>query len=220
MMMASRLPATLLSVAALLVASTSAAIAAVPTVSAVPGTTNSNATVDRNARFQNCFGYPYDYGYGSRPYYPHYKRDGKSKDSVSWFGSCIIAPKVLIISLFEPEADVWYNIPQFDLLELNITVAGLSPLFPQVHCTFDAEVCQVTLGEAGKLGKRHRRGISADQQSRDQRGNIHHRALAITVLRLSKNILLHRRNRRCEPRDRDNSFGHIRSLRRLRRPSV
>lgn len=167
MLSRSSVSATLLSVVTLLVAGTSAAIAAVPTVSAVPVTSNVNATVDRNARFQNCFGYPYDYGYGSRPYYPHYKRDGKSKDSASWFGSCIIAPKVLIISLFEPEADVWYNIPQFDLLELNITVAGLSPLFPQVHCTFDAEVCQVTLGEAGKFEKHHRHCVNTDHRNRD-----------------------------------------------------
>ena len=30
----------------------------------------------------------------------------------------------------------------------NITVPGLSPLFPAVHCTADGEVCQIVTGEA------------------------------------------------------------------------
>ena len=59
-----------------------------------------------------------------------------------------IAPKVMIVSMFPPEAEVWYNIPEFDLLANNITVTGLSPLFPAVHCTKDYDVCQLTIGEA------------------------------------------------------------------------
>ncbi|KAJ7686720.1 purine nucleoside permease [Mycena rosella] len=45
-----------------------------------------------------------------------------------------IAPKVLIITMFDPEAKVWFNIPEFDILAQNVTVPGLSPLFPDVHC--------------------------------------------------------------------------------------
>ncbi|KAG5730259.1 hypothetical protein E4T56_gene10585 [Termitomyces sp. T112] len=59
-----------------------------------------------------------------------------------------IAPKVLIISMFESEGDVWYGIPEFNLLAHNITVPGLSPIFPDVHCTSDGSVCQLTTGEA------------------------------------------------------------------------
>ncbi|KAG8989784.1 hypothetical protein FRB94_014016, partial [Tulasnella sp. JGI-2019a] len=41
-----------------------------------------------------------------------------------------IKPKVLIVDMFVTEAEAWYGIPEFDLLAQNITVPGLSPLFP------------------------------------------------------------------------------------------
>ncbi|KAF2418255.1 purine nucleoside permease [Tothia fuscella] len=50
--------------------------------------------------------------------------------------------------MFDPEADVWYGIEEFDLFEQNITLPGLSPLFPDVHCTATGEVCQFTIGES------------------------------------------------------------------------
>ncbi|KAG6832583.1 hypothetical protein H0H87_001239 [Tephrocybe sp. NHM501043] len=50
--------------------------------------------------------------------------------------------------MFDSEGDVWYNIPEFNLLASNITVRGLSPLFPDVHCTRDGSICQLTTGEA------------------------------------------------------------------------
>ncbi|OAP64641.1 hypothetical protein AYL99_00613 [Fonsecaea erecta] len=59
-----------------------------------------------------------------------------------------ISPKVVIISMFAPEAEVWYGIKEFDLLAQNITVSGLSPLFPEVHCTAKGDVCQVVTGES------------------------------------------------------------------------
>lgn len=76
-----------------------------------------------------------------------------------------IAPKIFIISLvsvypfnclarlliykqFTPEANVWYNIPEFNVLAQNITVPGFSPLFPDAHCTEDGVICQLTTGEA------------------------------------------------------------------------
>lgn len=61
-----------------------------------------------------------------------------------------IHPKFMIISMFASEAEVWYGIPEFNLLEHNITIPGLSPLFPQVHCTSDGEICQVVTGEGGE----------------------------------------------------------------------
>ncbi|KAK5703672.1 hypothetical protein LTR17_021896 [Elasticomyces elasticus] len=60
----------------------------------------------------------------------------------------VVKPKVFIISMFDPEADIWYNIPEFNLLELNVTVPGFSPLFPDAHCTADGEVCQLITGES------------------------------------------------------------------------
>jgi purine nucleoside permease len=68
-----------------------------------------------------------------------------------------IAPKVVIISMFLPEAAIWWGIDEFDLLAQNITIPGLSPLFPDVHCTANGEVCQVITGEseinaAGTIG--------------------------------------------------------------------
>ncbi|KAM3067546.1 hypothetical protein ACMFMG_000137 [Clarireedia jacksonii] len=62
-------------------------------------------------------------------------------------GSYPITPKVFIISMFSDEGVAWYGIPEFDILAQNITVPGISPLFPQVHCTADGQVCQVTTGE-------------------------------------------------------------------------
>ncbi|KAJ6179979.1 hypothetical protein N7519_010440 [Penicillium mononematosum] len=58
-----------------------------------------------------------------------------------------IAPKVFIVSMFAPEAEAWWNIPEFDLLAHNITIPGLSPLFPDVYCTENYDVCQLVTGE-------------------------------------------------------------------------
>lgn len=59
-----------------------------------------------------------------------------------------ISPKVFIFSMFEPETQVWWGIPEFNLLAHNITVPGLSPIYPDAHCTEDYTVCQITTGEA------------------------------------------------------------------------
>ncbi|RYP24341.1 hypothetical protein DL765_000605 [Monosporascus sp. GIB2] len=63
-----------------------------------------------------------------------------------------IAPKVMIISMFAPEAEVWYkHLPGSglgDLLAVNISIPGLSPIFPQAHCTASGEICQLTAGES------------------------------------------------------------------------
>lgn len=59
-----------------------------------------------------------------------------------------IAPKVVIISMFEPEGAVWWGIKEFNLLAQNVTLPGLSPLFPEVHCTASGDVCQVITGES------------------------------------------------------------------------
>ncbi|KAJ6521200.1 purine nucleoside permease [Mycena vulgaris] len=58
-----------------------------------------------------------------------------------------IAPKVLILSMFSREAEVWYNIPEFDVLAQKILIPGVSPLSPYLHCTHDESVCQLTIGE-------------------------------------------------------------------------
>ncbi|KAL1980253.1 hypothetical protein VTN96DRAFT_4428 [Rasamsonia emersonii] len=67
----------------------------------------------------------------------------RSKD-----GNGKIAPKVFIISMFAPEAEAWWGIPEFDLLAHNISLPGLSPIFPHVHCTADHAVCQLITGES------------------------------------------------------------------------
>lgn len=59
-----------------------------------------------------------------------------------------IAPKVFLIDMFAPEAEVWYGIPEFDLLAQNITIPGFSPLFPEAHCTADGQICQMVTGES------------------------------------------------------------------------
>ncbi|KUJ09581.1 purine nucleoside permease [Mollisia scopiformis] len=64
-----------------------------------------------------------------------------------------MSPKVFIISMFSPEADIWYanaDTPGSigDLLAINVTVPGFSPLFPDAHCLADGSVCQLTTGES------------------------------------------------------------------------
>ncbi|KAF8212797.1 purine nucleoside permease [Mycena galopus ATCC 62051] len=49
--------------------------------------------------------------------------------------------------MFDDEADVWYGISEFNVLAQNFSIPGLSPLYPQLHCTSDGEICQLTLGE-------------------------------------------------------------------------
>ncbi|QSZ31070.1 hypothetical protein DSL72_000631 [Monilinia vaccinii-corymbosi] len=67
--------------------------------------------------------------------------------------ACVVKPKVFIVSMFSPEADIWYENSHpsgtiGNLLAKNITVPGFSPLFPQVHCLADGSVCQLTTGES------------------------------------------------------------------------
>ncbi|KAM3469276.1 hypothetical protein MY5147_007174 [Beauveria neobassiana] len=62
-----------------------------------------------------------------------------------------ITPKVMIVSMFAPEAQAWYH--NFErsglgnLSALDIPSRGLSRLFPSISCTQDASVCHVTVGE-------------------------------------------------------------------------
>ncbi|KAK0913353.1 hypothetical protein LTR02_002398 [Friedmanniomyces endolithicus] len=60
----------------------------------------------------------------------------------------VVKPKVFIIDMFGPEGDVWYGIPEFDLLAINITVPGFSPLYPDAHCTANGDICQLITGES------------------------------------------------------------------------
>ncbi|KAK7037496.1 hypothetical protein VNI00_010988 [Paramarasmius palmivorus] len=63
-------------------------------------------------------------------------------------GSGRITPKVFILNMFDQEANVWYNIPEFDLLARNITVPGVPSSFPDAHCTRNGSICELVAGEA------------------------------------------------------------------------
>lgn len=56
----------------------------------------------------------------------------------------IFQPKVFVISMFELERDPWLETLDF---EHNITVPGLSPSYPTIHCTTNYSICQMTTGE-------------------------------------------------------------------------
>ena len=58
-----------------------------------------------------------------------------------------ITPKFFIISMFTNEAEAWYGIPDFNLLAHNISLPGLSPLFPDIHCDDAYDICQIVVGE-------------------------------------------------------------------------
>ncbi|GMM34536.1 hypothetical protein DASC09_018610 [Saccharomycopsis crataegensis] len=55
-----------------------------------------------------------------------------------------IKPKAFIISMFHYET-IWYE--KLDFAH-NITVPGLSPLFPHVHCVTNYSICQFITGES------------------------------------------------------------------------
>lgn len=74
----------------------------------------------------------------------HHRHGKKTKPS--WRSS----PIRWFLKQFSDEAGAWYGIPEFNVLARNINVPGLSPLFPQVHCTVDGEICQLITGEGGK----------------------------------------------------------------------
>ncbi|KAH6609035.1 hypothetical protein Trco_002381 [Trichoderma cornu-damae] len=63
----------------------------------------------------------------------------------------IISPRIMIISMFEPEARIWHdNFPQSGLGNLTsqaVAAPGLSMLFPRIFCTQAGTVCQMTVGE-------------------------------------------------------------------------
>jgi len=58
----------------------------------------------------------------------------------------VVTPKVMIVTLFSYERNAWLS-NRTDLIQHNITLPGLSPLFPQVHCNKQGEVCLFTTGE-------------------------------------------------------------------------
>ncbi|KAJ7044143.1 purine nucleoside permease-domain-containing protein [Mycena alexandri] len=60
----------------------------------------------------------------------------------------VIKPRVFIVNFFQAEAAHWHNIPEFNLLARNISVPGISPLYPDVHCTYDGSICQLITGQA------------------------------------------------------------------------
>ncbi len=57
-----------------------------------------------------------------------------------------IAPKVLIVDLFAPEAAVWPG--PLGLGAVNVSTPGLSPLSPAVQCNAALDVCQAVTGES------------------------------------------------------------------------
>jgi len=62
----------------------------------------------------------------------------------------IVKPKIMIISMFNYEADAWHGIPEFNLYDRNITITGFSPQYPDAHCTADGAICQAVTAMAGK----------------------------------------------------------------------
>ncbi|RCK65652.1 Purine nucleoside permease [Candida viswanathii] len=55
-----------------------------------------------------------------------------------------ISPKVVIVSMFQPEEEAWTS--KVDFVH-SLPIPGLHPQYPYVHCTEDFEICQFTTGE-------------------------------------------------------------------------
>ncbi|KAF8317373.1 purine nucleoside permease-like protein [Clavulina sp. PMI_390] len=58
-----------------------------------------------------------------------------------------LKPKVMILDMYSDEGAAWWNIPEFDLLAKNVSVPGLSVVYPEAHCTHDGQICQVICDE-------------------------------------------------------------------------
>lgn len=56
----------------------------------------------------------------------------------------VFQPKVMVVNMFSLEEKPWLE--GLDFIH-NITIPGLSPLYPTVHCTTNYSICQFTTGE-------------------------------------------------------------------------
>ena len=58
-----------------------------------------------------------------------------------------LAPKIFIVSFYDQEGEIWQNAnPSFDLSS-ELSLPGLSPLFPSIRCTADHQICMLVTGE-------------------------------------------------------------------------
>lgn len=60
--------------------------------------------------------------------------------------SDLFTPKVMIVTLFEPERNAW-TVGRNISFTRTVDVPGLSPLFPNITCTSNSDICLATLGE-------------------------------------------------------------------------
>ncbi|XP_055348347.1 uncharacterized protein LOC129595377 [Paramacrobiotus metropolitanus] len=72
-----------------------------------------------------------------RPAVKYGRSDGK-KD--------VLAPKVMIVTMFSPETNVWLA-SKYKLTAINVTVLGFSSRFPAVGCNAAGSVCVMTTDE-------------------------------------------------------------------------
>lgn len=56
----------------------------------------------------------------------------------------VISPKVFVLNMFEYEAKPWLSAMNFTN---NMTIPGLSPMYPDIFCNEDYSVCEMTTGE-------------------------------------------------------------------------
>ncbi|KAF3911347.1 hypothetical protein ABW21_db0209167 [Orbilia brochopaga] len=59
-----------------------------------------------------------------------------------------VTPKVLILATYFDEANIWHDFGMPEIYNLNVTVKGLMPNYPVVHCTAADGVCLVVIGQA------------------------------------------------------------------------
>ena len=58
-----------------------------------------------------------------------------------------LTPKIFIVAFYDQEGEIWQNDnPSFDL-STELSIPGLSPLFPSVRCTLDHQICMLVTGE-------------------------------------------------------------------------
>ena len=102
-----------------------------------------------------------------------------------------IPVRVMIVSMFGPEGQVWLDKRN---LSQAITVPGLSPDYPQVHCGPD-KVCQVTLGMGHANAAASIMALTFSQ-----------------AVRSHPHLLADRRHRRHQPQARHGGLGRLGAL--------
>lgn len=130
---------------------------------------------------------------------------------------------ILIDMQFVSEENVWHT-EHYDLLARSVTIPGLSPVYPQIHCDVNGTMCQATMGESGTQTSTSHKGRYSEANhttpTRNQRSKHHVRPRPLPPLQPHLNLLHRLRHRWHKPRLRHARLRRHRPLRRASRARI